>query len=125
MRSKRAFSLVELIVAFSLVALMAALVLRPTYRAMERMRFEYSCRLLKEKAKELCLRASTSEHALQVKVEFSKGKLVFGGLTLDDVKRVMLDGRPVKEEIVDVFPRTGFAKHELVVEGPKRVLLYI
>lgn len=125
MSNKRAFSFVELIVAFSLVALMAALVLRPTYRAMERMRFEYSCRLLKEKAKECCLRASTSERVLQAKIEFSKGRLVFDGLALDDIKRVTLDGRPVRDEVVTVFPRTGFAKHALLIEGPKSILLNI
>lgn len=123
MRSKRPFSLVELIVAFTLVAMMAALVLRPTYRAMERMRFDYSCRLVKDRAKTLALRAQTSEKVLQAEITLSEGRLTFGGVSIDGVERVTLDGRPVAKEVLDVFPRTGFCKRELAIEGPKRILL--
>lgn len=101
--------------------MMATLVLRPAHRAMERMRFEYSCRLVKEKAKALALRADTSESAIETTLQFSHNKMVFEGVTIDGIERVTLDGRPVKKEALAVFPRTGFTHHQLVIEGPKRV----
>lgn len=123
MRSKRAFSIVELLVAFTLVAMMAALVLRPSYRAMERMRFEYGCRLVKAKAKALALRADTSEQVLQTQIEVADNKLIFEGVTIDGIEHVTLDGEPVEKEGLTILPRIGFTKHQLVIEGPKRVLL--
>lgn len=125
MRSKRPFSLVELIVAFTLVAMMAALVLRPTHRAMERMRFDYSCRLVGEKAKALALRAETSEEALKAELKVSDKRLTFEGIAIDGIEKVTLDGKQVEQEVLDVFPRTGFVKRELVIEGPRRALLYL
>jgi len=125
MRNKRPFSLVELLVAFTLIAMLAALVLRPTYRAMERMRFEYSCRLLEEKAKAFALRAETSEQVLETEIQFSDGKLWFEGLAIEGVARVTLDGKPLGKERLMAFPRVGFEKRELLIEGPKRVLLHL
>lgn len=131
MGRKKAFSLVEILTAFVLVALTAALLLVPTRRGMQRVRFDYAVRELKSRIRLNQTLARTSEKSLFMELALNQGELVcsFGDerepLIIEGIQKASIDGAFFKKKRILFLPGEVSGERELVLEGPKKGALSI
>lgn len=122
-KNKRSFSLVEILVALSLLVMTVAFLVVPGNRRLQAVRFNYAIREFKKRIEVIERTAAVSDTVLSLTMRFEKNQLVclFEGsplpLIIDGLIGAQCNGKSFQELDLSFAPRAGEPTARIVLKG--------